>query len=77
MEDEEDDESGDEPSDRRGPGPTDRSVPSLLDTDDQSWPILPNVGQMGLPDLKDVIRSFVTMTYSKFYMTSLAHFAHT
>ena len=41
----------------------DKSLPYQLDSNDDGWPILPGRKDLRLSKLKDLIRSFVTMTY--------------
>jgi hypothetical protein len=43
----------------------DVSVPWELATDAQGWPLLPLELALPLQKLKEIIRSFVTLTYSK------------
>jgi hypothetical protein len=41
----------------------DRSVPWPLKLDQDGYPILPAMEGKSLPDLKDIVRSFVTLSY--------------
>jgi hypothetical protein len=42
---------------------TDASVPWDLQTDSDGWPILPLELGLPLPQLKEILRSFLTLTY--------------
>jgi hypothetical protein len=46
---------------------TDASVPWILQTDDNGWPILPLELHLPLPQLKEILRSFFTITYRKVF----------
>lgn len=43
----------------------DKSLPFTLQTDAEGWPMLPEGDNLRLSKLKEVIRSFITMTYSE------------
>jgi hypothetical protein len=45
--------------------PADKSVPCQLELDDEEWPIIP--ADLDDLDPKDVMRSFMTLTYSVYY----------
>ena len=42
---------------------TDASVPWDLPTDDEGWPLLPLELNLPLPQLKEILQSFLTITY--------------
>jgi hypothetical protein len=44
---------------------SDRSVPWQLKCDKEGFPILPSSEQRSLPDIKQIIRSFLTLNYRK------------
>lgn len=41
----------------------DKSVPWPLNHDEDGYPTLPDMQGKSLPDLKDIVRSFVTLSY--------------
>jgi hypothetical protein len=41
----------------------DKSVPWPLKHDENGYPTLPDMVEKSLPDLKDIVRSFVTLSY--------------
>lgn len=44
---------------------TDKSVPWPLPHDKNGYPILPATEGKSLPEIKDIVRSFVTLSYRK------------
>jgi hypothetical protein len=64
-EDSDDDESDGEHARKKKAVRMDKSVTWSLQLDDEGWPILPPSGDLTTPDLKDIIRSFLTLTYRK------------
>jgi hypothetical protein len=42
---------------------TDKSILWRLETDVEGWPILPDANTFSLTEVKDIIRSFLTMIY--------------
>ena len=42
---------------------TEKSVPWPLEVDKNGYPILPSTVGKSLPDIKDIVRSFVTLSY--------------
>jgi hypothetical protein len=64
--DEDDDDSSDGKQRRRGRN-FDKSVPYELEVDEEKWPILPETDKVGLQILKDIVRSFLTTTYRKYF----------
>ena len=44
-------------------GPIDRSVPYRLEVDDEGWPLLPSSKEITLQDVKQIVRSYVTLIY--------------
>jgi hypothetical protein len=63
--DNDDNGSDGEPAGRKNGGRKDKSVPWPMDSDEDGWPIMPEGDNLNAPDFKDIIRSFVTLTYSK------------
>ena len=62
-----DDEKNSSDEDADKPKPRyDKSLPYELQKNDDGWPILPHTEDLRLSKLKDMIRSFITITYSKF-----------
>jgi hypothetical protein len=57
--------SSDEDADKPKPR-SDKSLPYELQKNSDGWPILPHIEDLRLSKLKDMMRSFITMTYSKF-----------
>ena len=49
---------------------TDKSVPWPLKVDKNGYPTLPEVQDKSLPDVKDIVRSFVTMSYRMIFYLS-------
>lgn len=45
----------------------DKSVPWPLNHDENGYPTLPDMVGKSLPDLKDIVRSFVTLSYRMFF----------
>jgi hypothetical protein len=58
-----DDPRSDSDEDLGPPKGNDRSVPRVLDCDKDGYPVLPAIEDLSLPVLKDICRSFTTMTY--------------
>jgi hypothetical protein len=48
------------------PGPTDKSVPWPLRRDADGLPILPAIKDRTLPQIKQIVRSFLSLTYRLF-----------
>ena len=44
-------------------GPIDKSVPYQLEVDDEGWPLLPSSKEITLQDIKQIVRSYVTLIY--------------
>ena len=53
-----------EETDIKGPV-TDKSVRFSLEIGDDGWPLLPDSSDITLPQMKDIVRSYLTMIYSK------------
>jgi hypothetical protein len=55
----------------------DKSVPWPLKHDQNGYPTLPDMEEKSLPDLKDIVRSFVTLSYRRpFSVNQLFHSDH-
>jgi hypothetical protein len=46
--------------------PVDKSVPWPLESDEDGWPLLPSLKELSLVQIKDIVRSFLTIIYSEF-----------
>jgi hypothetical protein len=46
----------------------DKSVPWPLKNDENGYPTLPDMVGKSLPDLKDIVRSFVTLSYRTLFL---------
>jgi hypothetical protein len=57
-------EDGD--NDDAPPAPVDKSVPWPLECDEHGWPLLPGLKELSLVQIKDIVRSFLTVIYSEF-----------
>jgi hypothetical protein len=68
IKDDEEDSDGDNSRARRA-APKDKSVTWPLGLDQDGWPILPAGGDLSTSDLKDIVRSFVTLTYRKEFLS--------
>jgi hypothetical protein len=44
-------------------GPIDKSVPYQLEVDDEGWPLLPHSKEVTLHEIKQIVRSYVTLIY--------------
>lgn len=52
---------------------TDKSVPWHLESDGEGWPILPDANTYSLTEVKDIIRSFLTLIYRESLLLILEH----
>jgi hypothetical protein len=64
--DDTDDDSSDGKVKKRGKN-FDKSLPYDLDVDEDGWPIVPEGDKVSLQRLKDIVRSFLTVTYRKYF----------
>jgi hypothetical protein len=46
--------------------PVDKSVPWPIERDENGWPLLPGLKELSLVQIKDIVRSFLTVIYSEF-----------
>lgn len=51
-------------------GRKDKSIPWSLESNEDGWPVLPEEDNLRAPDLKDIVRSFITLTYSESTLSS-------
>jgi hypothetical protein len=73
--DDDDDDDSDGKKRRRGRS-FDKGVPYELKVDEAKWPILPDTDGVSLAILKDIVRSFLTLTYREYLILVLRSYSY-
>ena len=74
--DDDDDEDDSDGKKRRRSRSFDKGVPYELKVDEAKWPILPNTDGVSLAILKDIVRSFLTLTYREYLILVLRSYSY-